>query len=163
MAEHDLTPDDGLGAAIAELPVAPERDDFWVELRAALSEPSPEQKTKKPQRFRRERALVLGLAVLGLIVGGIVALNVTLPSGSSPSCAAIVVWHHHSYYGNDEHHLVRFGAPLGQGTFPPCGDTPGGPAGSATAVKVYAIQGVAPSKAVAVAGWPTTRWERGLQ
>jgi RNA polymerase sigma-70 factor (ECF subfamily) len=36
-------------------------------------------------------------------------------------------------------------------------------AGSATAVKVYAIKGVAPSKAVAVAGWPTTRWERGLQ
>ena len=154
MAEHDLVRDERLGAAIAGLPMPPEPEGFWDDLRVALREPVPEPGPAKRRRSGRERALVLGLAAIGLVVGGLITYNYSIPPTGEESCGATVVWHGQSYGGNDEHHRVRIGRPLGHGTLPSCGSS------GAVTVKVYAIKGVSPSRAVAVAGQPTIRWTR---
>jgi uncharacterized protein DUF6281 len=73
--------------------------------------------------------------------------------GVSASCAFIVSYDGHDYFGNAVKVTPVAGASLGTGTIPPCDDTGGAlEPTSAEEVEVTAIQGVPPTVAIMLAG-----------
>ena len=73
--------------------------------------------------------------------------------GVSASCAFIVRYDGHDYFGTAVHVKPVAGDSLGTGTFPPCNDTGGAlPTTPAEEVAVAEIQGVPASVAIMLAG-----------
>ena len=73
--------------------------------------------------------------------------------GVAASCAFIVQYDGHDYFGNAVKVAPEPGGTLGTGTFPPCNDTGGAlPTVPAEEVAVSAIQGVRPSVAIMLPG-----------
>jgi hypothetical protein len=73
--------------------------------------------------------------------------------GGSASCAFIVSYDGHDYFGNAVEVTPVAGASLGTGTIPPCNDTGGAlEPTSAEEVEVTEVQGVPPTVAILLAG-----------
>jgi uncharacterized membrane protein len=73
--------------------------------------------------------------------------------GVSASCAFVVSYDGHNYFGNAVKVTPVAGASLGEGTIPPCNDTGGAlPTIPAEQVEVTEVQGVPPTVAIMLAG-----------
>jgi hypothetical protein len=117
-------------------------------------DPSPRP---KPRRTRREWAYVSLLALVGLLIGGVAADDFN-PRGG-PGCNHDVILNGgRSFYSPiDTHRRVAHGKRLpGRGFITSCAS----PTGTFAHPIVYPIKGVSVRKAVAVHGYPTTRWVR---
>ena len=71
--------------------------------------------------------------------------------GAAGACAAIVEFRGRTYDGVAVNRAPEVGESLGDGTFPPCNDTPGSSEGATTS-EVARIKGVDPDRAIVVLG-----------
>jgi hypothetical protein len=110
-------------------------------------------------RRRRRTVLALAAAVVAIVAAAAVAVVVSRHSGSKSSvsrsagiCAATLTWRGHVYVGNRVAAAPKHGAPLEDGTTPPCEDVPGAPA------QVTRLVGIDPRTAIGSADDPTIVW-----
>jgi len=112
---------------------------------------------------RTIRLLALALAALpfalaacggsGTEAGGVAGTEVSGGGSAAASCAFIVRYDGHDYFGTAVHVTPAQGNSLGNGTFPPCNDTGGAlPTSPAEEVEVAAIQGIPLSVAIMLPG-----------
>ncbi len=152
MATYD---DQGLAAALRELPVPNHTPDFFDRLQQQVEGERRNRSapTRPPRRARPRlrRALLPAVAIIGAIAVAGVLLNrgsTTVPPPSSSSCAMRIEWHGEVYWPIRLHERASLPGSLGEGTIPGCDNHPAIP------MAISRIARVSPRIAIAQTGRP---------